>query len=107
MKQLTLEEVMVAEWDCDLSFTSALGCSAFEIGPLGETVAIIPLGIRDHERQRKLALFLSVAPLMYQALRHLIDEADDADNAKDSDLVACINWEWIRDILKLIEGEEK
>lgn len=60
--------ITLQTWDCGLSHTSALGRPAYEIGPLGRTVAIVPPEEPDAE---EIALLLKAAPRLLEAVCQL------------------------------------
>jgi len=52
------------------------------------------------------ARLIARSPEMFELLQQIVDAADDPDNEDDSDLVECINWQRIRDVVARVTGRQ-
>lgn len=59
-------------WTCDLSHTSHFGCTAWEVGPLGVSVAVMGRGPSAAEQEANARL-IAAAPELKDELTALVD----------------------------------
>jgi hypothetical protein len=71
---------------------------------IGGIATCYTTGTRSSDKNRANARLIAAAPELLEALKRLIELAEDPENERDSDLVEIIHWDHIRALITKAEG---